>query len=103
VKIDPGALQYNLAQKLSEYVFWLQHEYSRRLDHLEDSLFKEGWYARRMSWLSKLVRAMGISVQKIKQAMEGIHLEETRLEKIDAKAIADQFSTIMRASSCKYA
>jgi hypothetical protein len=54
-----------------------------------------------MSWLTKLVNTMGISVQKIKQAMEGIHLEETRSEKIDAKAIVDQFGTSMRASSCK--
>ncbi|CEO58357.1 hypothetical protein PMG11_03087 [Penicillium brasilianum] len=104
VVIDPDDIfRYDLAQKLSEYAFWLQHEYSRTLDHPQGSLFKEGWHAKRMSWLTKLVNTMGISVQKIKQVMEGIHLEETSSEKIDAKAIVDQFWTSLRASSWNYA
>jgi hypothetical protein len=89
---------------MSEYAFWLQHEYLRRFDHPENTLVKEGWHVRRMSWLTQLVSVMGISVQKIKQAMEGIYLEDTRSEKIDAKAIIDQFWTSMKASSsCKNA
>lgn len=91
----------HLLREVSEYVFWLQHEYLRKLDHPQDILAKAGWYERRMSWLAKLVHTMEMSVQKIKQAMEGVDLEETRSEKIDGKAIVEQFWTWMKAREQK--
>jgi hypothetical protein len=57
----------------------------------KNTLSKEGWYERRILWLAELVSVMGILLLKMKQAMEGIHVKETRLEKIDAKAIIDHF------------
>jgi hypothetical protein len=87
----------HLLREVSEYVFWLQHEYLRKFDHPEDILVKVGWYERRMSWLAKLVHTMELSVQKIKQAVGGIDLKETRSEKIDGKAIMEQFWTYMKA------
>jgi hypothetical protein len=41
---------------------------------------------------------MGISNQKMKQAMEMIRVEETRLEKIDVKAVIGQFMTSMKTN-----
>ncbi|KAJ5994929.1 hypothetical protein N7481_001906 [Penicillium waksmanii] len=101
---DPNVTfdQHDLLREVSEYVFWLQHEYLRKLDHLEDILFKAGWYERRMSWLAKLVNTMEMSVQKIKQAVEGIDFEETRSEKIDGKTIVEQFWTSMKARKQKH-
>lgn len=91
-------IDYDLARSFSKYAFWLQHEYLRRLHNPEDILEEEKWYMRRVSWFSKLTRAMGISAQKIKQAMERIDLEETLSERIDAKAVVEQFWTSMKAS-----
>jgi hypothetical protein len=53
---------------------------------------------RRTKWFAKLIRVMGISNQKMKQAMEMIRVEETRLEKIDVKAVIGQFLTSMKTN-----
>lgn len=82
---------------MSEYAFWLQHEYLRTSDHANNTLVKEGWYKRRTEWFAELICVMGISKQKMKQAMEKIHVaEEVGFENIDVKAIVDQFLTSMR-------
>lgn len=73
--------QYDLLRKVSEYVFWLQHEYLRKLDHPEDILVKAGRYERRMSWIDKLINTMEMSVQKIKQAVGGHRLGGNKIGK----------------------
>lgn len=82
---------------MSDYAFWLQHEYLRTLN-AEDKNLREDWYERRTRWFAELLHVMRISKQKMKRAMEVIRLDETRSEKIDVKAIIDQFLTSMKAS-----
>lgn len=65
---------------------------------MENQSFRDEWYERRTRWFAKLLHVMGVSKQKVKQEMEVIHLEETRSEKIDKKAIIDHFTTSMKAS-----
>ncbi|KAJ5219968.1 hypothetical protein N7468_009172 [Penicillium chermesinum] len=82
---------YNLTCDISQYAFWLQHEYLRGYKDRETGFVQQGWYERRTAWLVEIISVMGVSLQTIKQQMENIHLEETRLEKIDSKAVVDQF------------
>ncbi|RAO70065.1 uncharacterized protein BHQ10_006077 [Talaromyces amestolkiae] len=93
----PESVQYQPHLEMSEYAFWLQQEYLRNLN-AENGSLREEWYERRTRWFAKLLHVMGVSKQKVIQAMEVVRLKRTRSEKIDVKAIIDQFTTSMEAS-----
>lgn len=56
-----------------------------------ESITKEGWYERRMSWFLELKGIMQVEDFDIIKDMHRIDITESRSEKVDGKAITEHF------------
>ena len=60
--------------QVTKYVLWLEHEYhaaqtSQNVDELTRDRDRDGWYARRTSWLCRLLSGLGIQTAKVTECM----------------------------------
>ncbi|KAJ5809520.1 uncharacterized protein N7503_001738 [Penicillium pulvis] len=87
----------SLSTSMAEYAFWLQHEYFRSKTRME-SITKEGWYERRMSWFRELKDIMQVRDSEIVNEMFRIDITESRSEKVDQKAIIEHFRAFLKST-----
>ena len=60
--------------QVAKYVVWLEHEYHaaqayQNVDELPRDRDRDGWYARRTSWLCRLLSGLGIQTAKVTECM----------------------------------
>ena len=60
--------------QVTKYVLWLEHEYhaaqtSQNVDELPRDRDRDGWYARRTSWLCRLLSGLRRQTAKVTECM----------------------------------
>ncbi|KAL3468596.1 hypothetical protein BJX64DRAFT_295762 [Aspergillus heterothallicus] len=84
---------------LTEYIIWLEHQYSRSEASVETECQRQAWYERRLAWFMELMDVMEVSAEvlaeEVKNKIRMGSWEEPNVP--DEKCIVDHFMASIRS------